>query len=212
MSNYYLPTELPRKPNSPEAQQRQFRVPSAVDQHEFGFWEKDKALWKIANEYLKGYPHKENPRGLYLYSDKEAGTGKSSFAVSLVRKLIQIKKTKYNSYFLIADDLMEYLRKLYLDATRLRDTEDFQKWMRSDIIVIDDLGVEKLTAFAAGRYYYLLNAFWNEGKHVILTSRFDISELVTRAEQNVEEKMLQNIASRMISLVQEIKFKDIDYR
>ena len=159
-------------------------------------------------DFINDYPESGS---LYFHS-KNSGSGKSSMAVAMTKELITQGKTKYNSYFYVADDLFEVLRENFLKGISLRSTNLFRNMMKSDIIIIDDLGIEKLSKFIAERYFYLMNAFWNEKKKVIITSKFDIVSCIERAEVDVDQEILESLVSRMKDMFTEVEFSKVDYR
>jgi DNA replication protein DnaC len=200
-------------PNSKETQLKNFTLPSCfftLSLHKTK-WLNTKIV-DFGNNYVASYPIKKGPTGLYLWSSN-SGTGKTSLAIAITKTLIEEGKTHWNSTFLVADDLFEQLRSIYNNSQVLKETKLFQRIIKSDITIIDDIGIEKLTKFIAQRYFYLLNALWSENRTVFFTSKFPLSMLIQRAEPDVDNEVLDSIVSRMSAMVTSIEVTgDIDYR
>lgn len=206
MGNYYLKKEDSMR-NTIEFQIENFAYPSKFEKDTIDMW-KGTTQGKIAESFINDYG---TGQCLFFNSDK-SGSGKTSLAISIAKKLIELGRTKYNCHFYIADDLFEELREATLQGINLKSTPIFRNMMRSDLIIIDDLGVEKVTKFIAQRYFYLMNAFWNEGKSVIITSKFNLINCLYRAEPDVDDEMLTSLASRMRDMFIEVEFSQVDHR
>lgn len=168
-----------------------------------------KPLYDVMVEYLDNY---EVGKGLYLCSPN-SGNGKTHAAIAVAKELIIRGKTRFNSYFYSSDDLMEKIRATTMRGESLAEQDFYKNIVNSDIIIIDDIGVEKLTKFVAGRYYYLINNLWGNKKTVFFTSKFTIKELLLRREPDVEAEVVTSILSRIDQLVHSFKIKDTsDYR
>jgi len=190
--------------NSIKWQQDHFRVPIEVNQCTLDDW-RGTTYFDLAVKYLADYPVARSPRGLYLWSP-DSGNGKSSLCVTICRELIRMGKTRYNCFFYPSADLFEELRILHNAGERLRDTAFFQRVMKSDVVIFDDMGLEKLSQFAANRYMALMGPLWDEGKHIMITSKFNLGSLMNRAEPNVDTEILGSIADRINDMCQIIRY------
>ena len=165
----------------------------------------EKTVGKDVVNKCKNYQHlypvteKSDKSGLYLLS-KSSGTGKTSSAICITKDLINSGKTTGFSTFKLFIELMEEIRVLILNGKSIEQSEFYQKMMRADIAILDDVGVERLTESMGTRYYFILDKLWRNRKHVIMTSKYTVEELIGRAEQNVPTELLESIASRIIGL------------
>lgn len=190
-----------RKRNSPEFQLRNFKAPDEINGLQLkDFRESSPQLYQLGIEFIEKFPNPESPRGLYLWSEI-SGNGKSTFCVTLCKELMSLGRTQYNCFYFPADYLFEQLRFIYNSGEQLIETPFFKSMIAADIIIIDDVGVEKLTEFVAHRYYYVVNALWAEGRTVLMTSKFNIGDLMKRAQPDVDDVLKDSIASRMRSLM-----------
>jgi len=207
MAYYYTKTK--RKPNSIEFQQAQFRVPEELDRCTLVDW-KESPYYKLALDYIEAFPNND-PKGLYIYGET-SGTGKSSLCVSICRELIRLGKTHFGCYWFPAETLFEDLREIHNSGIPLRQAPIFRKMIQSDLIIMDDLGIEKLTQFSAGRYLAIVNPLWSEGKNVLITSKFGRGQLLKRAEPGVDTFLLDSIANRLAAMTTLIKYENRDFR
>jgi DNA replication protein DnaC len=211
MSSYFVGDPSGYKIQTMSFQAARFFTPKKFRAVSLDYWPANHRLRQIADDYIRGFPSDLQRKGLYLWSD-HAGTGKTSYAIALVRELISCGRTQYLPFFISADDLFEQLREIYNSGTPLKYTPLFQDYMRSSIIILDDVGVEKMTKFVAARYYYLMNAFWSEEKPIIVTSKFSPTEAFLRADPDVDTQVLDSLLSRVIDMMVEVRFPEKDRR
>lgn len=199
--------------NSPEFQLEHSEIPPLFLKY---YWDD---LTEISDE-VKGYGHdyvndfpNQFPKGFYLMS-KVSGTGKSTFATCILRDIINSGKTKHISIFKPFIHLMDEFREIIMNGTSLKNSDLFKKIMSTDVLVLDDVGVDKMNNSMAQRYYILVDYLWQYEKNVIFTSKFTYNELIDRAEDNVETELLESIVSRIRGMCGDIiKLDNIrDYR
>ena len=165
----------------------------------------------IAYKFVEDFPDNEK-EGLYLYS-KISGTGKSTFSTCLLRDLIASGKTKRTSLFKPFVHLMDEFRASILQGESLISTTLFTRIQMTDLLILDDVGVERMNESVAQRYYMLVDYLWQMNKHVIFTSKFAIGELINRAQPSVETELLESIASRIMGLCRVVRLEnDKDFR
>lgn len=156
--------------------------------------------------FVENYPD-NHKSGLYIHG-KISGTGKTTFGICTLKALIESGKTKRTSYFVTFVDLMDDFRALILSGQSLNSTKLFKKLTTADLVILDDVGVEKMNESMAKRYYTLLDHLWREQKHVIITSKFDIEELINRADEGVDIELLESIASRIQGMCEIIRLRN----
>ena len=195
--------------NSTEWQMGNFRVPKEIDKLTLADFEGTPYL-QVASDWLNEFPAKVGPKGLYVYGS-QSGTGKSSFCSMLCRELIKRGKTRYNCCFLPADDLFEKLRAICLDhnSPGLTQTQWFHSLMQMDVIIFDDLGVERMSSFIVTKYMQLMTALWGEDRVIMVTSKFELGDLLNRADADVDRCILESIGSRMQAMVAGVHFDKI---
>lgn len=147
----------------------------------------------------------ETGDGLYLFS-KQCGTGKTSWACKLARELI-IKKAyqKVDENVVKFINVSDYLEELKKHFNTPEGTTVIEEHLRNcDLLILDDIGVEKSSDWAIERLYSLINYRINNQKSLIITSNLTISELAN--------KLNDRIASRIVGTCKQINLVGVDNR
>ena len=137
--------------------------------------------------------------GLYCYGD--VGTGKTVFACSLAKELIlQGRQVRFFS-------TLNLILSLY---DRWRRPEDQIKSFIDDnliipeILILDDLGSEKLTDYVRTTFFYIFNEREGKEKLTIVTSNHSL--------EKIDEYLGCRISSRIAGCCKIIKFTGQDRR
>lgn len=127
----------------------------------------------------KGY---EQGKWFYFYGTP--GTGKTYASLSICQMALGDEKFVY---FTTLIDLLSNLRP----SGDERRTMIYAK--HADVLVIDDLGQEKMTEWARSQLYAILNHRWSEKKQTIITSNKPMSDL-----KNINEAIYSRVASQSL--------------
>lgn len=175
-------------------------------------WEKLQDVPKKTVDFIKNYAYiypANEKESIYLHS-KISGTGKSSLSVCLARDLIGGGKLSMYALYISYITLMDKLRQ---DKGAFTDSLLFKRILGADFIILDDIGVERLSKSVAERYYLILEYLWQYKKPAIFTSKYSIFELINRGDETVDEEILTSIGSRMVGMCEEIEIEEVeDYR
>ena len=142
--------------------------------------------------------------GLYIYSS-ECGNGKTTWATKIARQYIvesaYLQKHVNLVYFTTVSDYLEELKQSFGTNTT---AEVESKLKKCDLLILDDIGVEKTSEWTIERLYSLINYRINEEKATIITSNLDLNELA--------EKLDKRIASRIKGVSTLVQFLEADKR
>ena len=106
---------------------------------------------------------------VYLYGG--CGTGKTHLAVSLARKLAtEPEELK----FITSSKLFLTLRASFRDQT---EDIEIKNIINSGLLVIDDLGAEKISDYVAQCWYEIINSRYNDCRKTIITSNLSLKKL-----------------------------------
>lgn len=121
---------------------------------------------------------------LYIYSSN-TGTGKTTWACKMIseyfRILLRLQDTSLENkaLYLNTNIFLENLRNAFDN----KDT-DIQVIMnrayKCDLLILDDIGVERGTPWTQERLYDLVNTRYNEQKCTIFTSNLSLEEITDR--------------------------------
>ena len=159
---------------------------------------KDK-LAALANDYVDNWPTMQKKgKGLYFWGN--VGSGKTYTAVAIAKAIMDryITETMYFSF----TDLMGRVRSSYHDDDK---TEDLLERARTcELLVIDDLGLEKATEWVVEQLYLIVNSRYEAMLPMIITSN--------QSPEDLGDMHNAQISSRILEMCQTIKFSGADRR
>lgn len=144
--------------------------------------------------------HKDG-KGLYLYGP--VGTGKTHAAYAMYRILMEnrIHSRIVNSAAMlqdIKDDFKYGARDPYYQSK-------FDSWVdMKGVLIIDDLGAEKITDWTLETFYTLINTRYEHKRFTIFTSNYNVEEIAGR--------LGDRIASRIVEMCDVMKLDGKDKR
>lgn len=145
--------------------------------------------------------------GLFIFGEN-SGTGKTSWAVKMMnyyfRKIVFNTGLEDEGLFIGVPLFLEMLRESYTEPTdEFRELK--RKVMNSNLLILDDIGAEKPSAWVAERLYTIINYRVNNELSTIYTSNVNI-EILGDALNN------ERIASRIYGSTKQVKLIGKDRR
>jgi DNA replication protein DnaC len=157
-----------------------------------------KAVERVENYLKKWEENREAGRGLYLCGG--VGTGKTHLAVAVMNELIRKQEP---TLFVTVPELLDNLREVYMIPGR-----DIDEWMdtvkNANLLVLDDLGAEKPTAWVQERIFVIVNHRYREALPTIFTSNIGPKDLAAQLGERT--------ASRIVAMTEGIELEGDDYR
>ena len=152
------------------------------------------------DEYLESWEeNREAGNGLYFCGG--VGTGKTHLAVAVMNELI--RKKRVPSLFVTVPELLDNLREVYNKPGRNLD-----EWMdavqNADLLILDDLGSERVTEWVRERIFVIVNHRYRESLPTIFTSNIGPKDLA--------QQLGERTASRIIAMCDWIALEGEDYR
>lgn len=140
-----------------------------------------------AQEYIEQFDKKH---GLLFFG--RPGLGKSHLAAAIVKKLIEQKNT---GIFISLPRLMTELKATYNKKSELSEIEILKALQKVDLLVLDDLGVERdgkddASAWAKSKVYEIVDS--RIGQATIFTTNFTGRELINMYGERDFSRMVQN--------------------
>ncbi len=158
-----------------------------------------KAVEKV-QQYLAAWEeNREAGRGLYFCGD--VGSGKTHLAVAVMNELMTRKRVP--SLFVTVPELLDNLRGAYKEPG-----QDMDEWMaavkNADLLVLDDLGSERVTEWVQERIFVIVNHRYREALPTLFTSNIGPEQLPAQLGERT--------ASRIIAMCEGIELTGRDYR
>ncbi|MGE7977323.1 ATP-binding protein [Psychrobacillus sp. NPDC093200] len=145
---------------------------------------------KAAGNFVANYETlKNNGKGLYLFSTTK-GSGKTRLVSSIANALMKVHSV--DLAFIKANDLLTQIKKTFGDNTT-SESEIIKSLREVEVLVIDDLAVEKKSEFAE-RVFYDITDYRLEHKKVTL---FTSNKTIDNLDQIYKEGRVKSRVKKM---------------
>jgi len=161
-----------------------------------------RTLVRDAQNFIKGFNFEnEFPQGLLMVG--EVGCGKSHLAVAILREVIE---KGYTGLYYNSPDLLRDIRATFHDDAEITEDDLLQEINEVDLLVLDDLGAEKVSDFVLDRFYLIVNKRYEGCKPMIITTNLT-------DEETLRNRLGDRIMSRFCEMCQFFKqFPREDFR
>lgn len=156
--------------------------------------------YRQALAYASGF---DQSQGNGLLFTGTVGTGKTHLAASIALNLIE---REFSAVFGTVNTLLMELRNTY-DDNRLSEQDVFNRLVRCQLLVIDDLGKEKVSDWSQQTLYEIINTRYENNRSLIITTNNSLSELRQRYT-NVGDALID----RIIEMCQGVKMNGDSWR
>ena len=184
-------------------------IPKRFKSKSFSKFDKklDPKSFKICLDYAKNIKeHLEKGTGLFITGN--VGTGKTHLVVAIIDYIARMFKRDFRSriIFISAIDLLSKIkfsfdRKFKTDKTT---EEVVDRFKNCSLLIIDDLGAEKLTDWVQEMFYSIIDYRYKELKSTIITTNLTDIE--------IKEKLSERLISRIYEMCKGVKVIGKDYR
>lgn len=133
-------------------------------------------------------------RGLYLYGP--VGTGKSGLAVAVAN----VAMAHGNAVlYRTVPDLLDYIRQTFKPDNDAQYDEVLDRIKEVDLLVLDDLGTERLTDWVLEKLYQIVDYRYRNDMRLIVTSNYPMQTL-TRHFNAANNQTGQRLVDRIVHL------------
>ena len=158
-----------------------------------------------ARQFVEAFPVVR--KGLFLIGPP--GIGKTHIAVSVLRQVIEEKNIR--GLYYDTRSLLNTIRSTYNPVTRTSEFEVLRPVMEAELLVLDDLGAERLTDWVEETMNLIVNTRYNDRRPTIFTSNYE-----DFPDPEALESLLVRVGFRMHSRLREmcefLEYSGPDYR
>ena len=157
----------------------------------------------IAKDYVNKNITSSNANGLIIMG--ESGVGKTHLAASIANKLIENDKIVLMGRL---TTLLDMIKGTFKDNTK-SENELIELYSNVDMIIIDDLGTEKISSWALEKLYTIIENRNENRLPIMITTRFDKQGLIERFGQCQDEQLVNAIISKLYQMCYGVTLKSM---
>jgi DNA replication protein DnaC len=137
------------------------------------------------------------------------GIGKTHIAVSVLRRLVEEKQVR--GLFYDVRDLLRVIRSTYNPVVHTAEMDILRPVMTAELLVLDDLGAEKPSAWVEETMNLIVNTRYNERRPTIFTTNYE--DLPDEAEvDSLKARVGFRLHSRLHEMCEFLEYDGGDFR
>lgn len=158
---------------------------------------------KVASDYISKSINKIQTNGLIITG--KSGVGKTHLAAAIANKLIENDKIVLMGRL---TTLLDMIRETFRDNTK-SENELIELYSNVDMIIIDDLGTEKISSWALEKLYTIIQNRCENRLPIIITTRFDKEGLIERFSYSNDQDLVDATISKLYQMCYGITLKSM---
>ena len=160
----------------------------------FYFDSSNKYVLDIVNDYIN--KNKDAMKSDSLIIMGKSDTGKTHLAAAIANKLIENDKIVLMERL---TNLLDRIRETYENNTK-SENELIEIYSNVDMLVIDDLGTEKISSWALEKLYTIIQNRYENGLPIIITTRFKKEGLIERCSYSKDSDLVDAMISKLYQM------------
>jgi DNA replication protein DnaC len=125
-----------------------------------------------------------HPNGWLVFTGPY-GCGKTHLAAAIANE--RIERNQF-SLFVVVPDLLDYLRAAYAPTSPVTYDERFEQVRNVELLILDDLGTQNTTPWAAEKLYQLLNYRYNASLPTVITTNQFLTDMDPRLASRLKDQ------------------------
>ena len=157
---------------------------------------------KIVKDYTQKCLDKKQDKGLIIIG--KSGVGKTYLACAIANQLMQ------NGQVVLVGRLANLLDKIKdsFSENTITEKELIELYSGVDMIVIDDLGIEKITKWALDKFYIIIENRNENGLPIVITTKLSKDKLMQRFSEVNDEILVESVISKLYEMCYGITLKN----
>ncbi|MGI6368027.1 MAG: ATP-binding protein [Anaerolineae bacterium] len=127
-----------------------------------------------------------SPQGWLLFTG-DYGSGKTHLAAAIANERIEQGQS---ALFVVVPDLLDYLRSAYAPNSPSTYNERFEQIRSIPLLILDDLGTQNSTPWAAEKLYQILNYRYNAELPTVITTNQNLTDMEPRLASRLRDRRL----------------------
>lgn len=158
----------------------------------------------IAKDYANKCINNEQENGLIITGS--SGVGKTHLVAAISNELIEKDKLVLIGRL---TSLLDMIKETFKDSSK-SENELIELFSNADMVVIDDLGTEKISSWALDKLYTIIENR-NENKlPIIITTKLDKEGLLHRFKQSNDKELSDAVIQKLYQMCYGIELKRYD--
>ena len=160
----------------------------------FYFDSSNKYVLDVVNDYIN--KNKDIMKSDSLIIMGKSDTGKTHLAAAIANKLIENDKIVLMERL---TNLLDRIRETYENNTK-SENELIEIYSNVDMLIIDDLGTEKISSWALEKLYTIIQNRYENGLPIIITTRFNKDGLIERFSYSKNSDLVDAMISKLYQM------------
>jgi DNA replication protein DnaC len=169
---------------------------------------------KISRQFVKNYPAQDV--GLLFIGP--CGVGKTHLAVAIIQELV-VKK-QIPCIFYDFRELIREIQSTFTPESTLSESDVLTPVFQSEVLVLDELGAKRTTAWVEETVFYIINHRYNHKKMTLFTTNYPDTEeeedrrdsFYKKGGENLVDRIGVRLRSRIYEMCKVVEIEGEDYR
>ena len=169
---------------------------------------------KISRQFIKNYPAQD----IGLLFIGPCGVGKTHLAVAIIQELI-LKKGA-NCIFYDFRELIREIQSTFTSDSVLSESDVLTPVFQAEVLVLDELGAKRTTAWVEETIFYIINHRYNHKKITLFTTNYPDTEndedtrdaFYKRGGETLIDRIGVRLRSRIYEMCKVVEMWGDDYR